>query len=181
MKQEQTEKNGAGFSLVEITITIGIVALVLLPLLGILSQGSITVAESEDRFAATRIVQSIESEMKFSPEENAFFLGSVVDPSNGNFTDITMPGTGGTSSAILAFDRKAQLVREATDGDYLTGTDPGDSDILYLVKVTLSATGSNSGAGTPALLEMDFSVEQPAFATEQNRTKEKLRTLVSAQ
>ncbi|MDF1739185.1 MAG: hypothetical protein P1U86_08495 [Verrucomicrobiales bacterium] len=170
----------AAFSLVEVTISIAIVAAVLLPLLAILSQGGGRVTDSEDRFAATRIIQSIESEIRYSQEKSAFFIGSESDSQSGSVKDILVPASSATRF-YLGYDRSAKLIREISKGEFSTGIQSSDTEILYLVELKFSKAGTSSGPGVPALYRIQFSVEQPAFTAEKNRSRERLQTLLSGQ
>ena len=175
-----SNRSRAGFSLVEVTISIAIVAAVLLPLIALLSQGSGSVTHSEDRFAATRIIQSIESEMRYSQDEGAFFVGTANDSSNGSIKDIFVSASSG-SSAFLGYDRSARLIREISKGEFTTGVSQTDSEILYLVELKISTAASNPSPGVPPLYRIQFSVEQPAFTSRENRNHERLQTLLSGQ
>ena len=173
-------RSKAGFSLVEVTISIAIVAAVLLPLVAILSQGGGSVTESEDRFAATRIIQSIESEMRYSQEEKAFFIGSENNSQSDSIKDILVPATSG-GSVFLGYDRSARLIREVSRGEFSTGVPQTDPDVLYLVELKISKTTSGTSPGVPPLYRVKFSVEQPAFTSEENRSRSRLQTLLSGQ
>ncbi len=173
-------RDPAAFSLVEVTISIAIVAAVLLPLLAILSQGGGRVTDSEDRFAATRIIQSIESEIRYSQEKSAFFSGSEKDSQSGPVKDILAPASSATS-VYLGYDRSAKLVREVSKGEFSSGIQSIDTEILYLVELTITKAGTSASPRVPALYRIQFSVEQPAFTAEENRSRERLQTLLSGQ
>ena len=168
------------FSLVEVTLSIAIVAAVLLPLLALLSRGGGSVTESEDRFATARIVRSIESEIRYAPEEKAFFIGSESAAPGGTIRDILVPAAS-TNAVYLGYDRSAALVREISKGEFSAGIPDTGSGIFHLVEVRFSKSTHHTQAGIPALYEIHFSVEQPAFTAAEHRSRERLQTLLSGQ
>jgi len=175
-----------GFSLVEVTITIAIVAAVLLPLIALLAGGSGAVAKSEDRFAASGIATAIVSQLQYSPEDDGFLLISSGSPGDETTTApeesiIPVPGAGNISESFLSFNRTGILNRALTEGEFRSGTEGGDDAAFYLTKITVERIeeGHSLRQGAPPLYRVSLSVETPAFTSEENRTRQKLSTFLA--
>lgn len=175
----------AGFSLTEVTISVGIIAAVLLPLIAMLAGSSGTVVRSKDRFAATHLARSIEGQFRYSRKEDSFVLeGSSTQQGRVNHvTLLNPPGPGGSTHAYLGYDRAARFVRKIEKGEFKAGLDPSEEEVFYLtdIEIASSSDGFSTSLDAPSLYRVTISVGQPAFTAPENRTVETLTTLVSAQ
>lgn len=184
MKQQQTNSN-AGFSLSEVTISVGIVATIMLPLIALLAGSSGSVTQSQDRFSATRIARSIEGQIRYSDAGNQFIL--EMDPTVAGSIQqralISPPQPGGTKEIYFGFDSSNRIVRNIEEGEFQSGIPPATEDILYLAKVAISTSndGFSTLASAPPLYRITISVEQPAFTAAENRSRERLSMLVAGQ
>ena len=183
-------QSAAGFSLTEVTISVGIVAAVVLPLIAMLAGSSGTVVQSKDRFAATHLARSIEGQFRYSQKKDAFVMegdstqqGGAQQGMVNHLTLLNPPGPGGSSRAYLGYDRAARFVRKIEEGEFNTGLDPSEEEVFYLamIEIASSRDGFSASLNAPSLYRVTISVGQPAFTAQENRTVETLTTLVSAQ
>jgi len=175
----------AGFSLTEVTISVGIVAAVVLPLIAMLAGSSGTAVQSKDRFAATHLTRSIEGQFRYSQKKDAFVLegDSTQQGMVNHLTLLNPPGPGGSSHAYLGYDRSARFVREIEEEEFEAGLDPSEKEVFYLagIEIASSSDGFSTSLDAPSLYRVTISVGQPAFTAQKNRTVATLTTLVSAQ
>lgn len=178
-------QTSAAFSLTEVTISIGIIVAVLLPLVAMLAGSSKTGVQSADRFAAARLARSVEGQFRYSAGRDVFVLqgASTQQGQVAHLTLLNPPGPGGSTKSYLGYDRAARFVREVGRNDFETGLDPSEEEIFYLaeIEVTTSGDGFSSSLDAPRLYRIRIAVGQPAFTAEENRAEEILTTLVSAQ
>lgn len=184
MKIARLQTNAA-FSLTEVTISIGIIVALLLPLVAMLADSSNTVVQSADRFAAARLARSVEGQFRYSSEKDVFVIQGASSQ-QGMVTHLTLlnpPGPGATAYSYLGYDRAARFVREIGREEYENGLAASEDEIFYLaeIEVGTSDDGFSTSLDAPRLYRATITVGQPAFTAEENRTEETLTTLVSAQ
>jgi len=179
-----TSRSSKGFSLVEVSLSLAIIAAVLLPIIALLAGGSGIVADSEDRFAASGVAGSIISQLRYSPEKKGFVVlsGDTSESQLLEETVVPLPASGNTSEVFLGYDRYGLLQKTLNKKIFETGTNSDDSEVFYLVHLKISGgeKGFSVGQGAPSLYRASLSVEAPAFTSEINRSKQKLTTLLSA-
>lgn len=177
----------AGFSLTEVAVSLGILAAVLLPLLGMMAGGSGMEVSARDRLAAARIAETIAEQLHYSEAEDGLTLtlSNHYAPGEADPKQIVLPlpSGGGSRATILGCNREGRPVRELDRGSYRSGLPASDGGILHLVRIDVekSSTGSAPAPGVPGLYRITFSIETPAFADETARSRQTLTTLRSGQ
>lgn len=175
-------RNAGGFSLSEVTISIGIVAALMLPLLAMLADSGETVVDSRDRFAASQLIRAIEGRVRYSEEKNAFLLDLGAPGEDVDRLQVGLSDSGVDHRIILGFDHKGEFVREVSSTSYRDGLTNDEARVFYLASIELSRKGDghSTRVGSPKLFRCDISVEAPAFAAEADRKRESISTLLSA-
>lgn len=156
----------AAFSLSEVTISMGIVAVLMLPALAMLAGGGSMEALSRDRETASRIARAIVAGARGGEEGGQYH----VDFSGGGSIQLLSSAEGAEVASYLLFDEKGLFLAEIGEDEYERGLDPAGGG-RYLVKLRLS--GGEPGAG---LKEWALSVEQPSAAARVSRGAEIFQT-----
>lgn len=156
----------AAFSLPEVTIAMGLVAVLMLPALAMLAGGGSMEVLSRDRETASRIARAIVAGARGGGEGGQYH----VDFSGGESIELLAASDGVEETAYLLFDEGGRFLAEVGEGDYEEGLDPAGGG-RYFVKLRLSGSESD-----PGLKSLDLSVEQPAAAARVARETETFQT-----
>lgn len=130
-----------GFSLVEVIVAVGIFAIVIAGVIGLLGPSAKAIAENNDTIVAGNMADRIASELtrlRGAPSAFASFAAGI--PSS----------TSGTPLKLVATRSGDRIVREAdSDNDPLTGTPRGIvlADRYFLIEVRQQAAPLNYSAG----------------------------------
>ena len=167
MKKKRHRFSGtAAFSLSEVTIAMGIVAVLMLPALAMLAGGGSMEALSRDRETASRIARMVVSSARVGETGDNY---RIDFPGGGTFP-VDLPGRGGMKTAYLLFDEKGLFLGEIEQAGYETGVDPAGGG-FHLVRLHFSAHETKAG-----LYEWDLSVEHAAAAPREVRHAELFQT-----
>jgi len=147
------------FSLPEVTISMGIVAVLMLPALAMLAGGGAMETLARDRETSSRIARAVVSGAR-GGEGGGHYL---VDFSGGESIRIDSPGNGVEKTSYVLFDEKGLFLGEVGEVEYVRGVDPAGGGRYFL---RLSLFGSDAGDGFAAWV---LSVEQPAAAASASR------------
>lgn len=164
-----------GFSLAEVTISIGIVSGILLPIIGLLATGTKLATVSQDQEASSRIAglltESISAES--ASGEQVLLLGE-------NAGDITIDSSG-SQQTLLAFSDTGEYLRTVADSEYQAGIRE-EQDIFYLVSLALSPIKPASGAipRSIPMFDLKIIVQHPAIAAENDRDEQLFTSRVVA-
>ncbi len=161
----------AAFSLPEVTIAMGIVAVLMLPALAMLAGGGSMEMLARGREMASRIVQEVVSGVRPGEGGDHFVIDFSASPSLR--LDLPTPGAGETVYAL--FGETGRYLGEVGEGDYEKGVDPSGGGI-HLVRLHLSSTEAGRES---SLLEWEVSVGQPAAAAREVRSVEIFQTRLS--
>ena len=156
----------AAFSLPEVTIAMGLVAVLMLPALAMLAGGGSMEVLSRDRETASRIARAIAAGARGGGKDGHF----LVDLAGGGWIELPAAADGVEETAYLLFDEGGRFLAEVGEGDYEQGLDPAGGG-RYFVKLRLSGSESD-----PGLTSLDLSVEQPAAAARVARETETFQT-----
>jgi hypothetical protein len=161
----------AAFSLPEVTIAMGIVAMLMLPALAMLAGGGSMEVLARDREMASCIVREVVSGVRPGEGGDHFVIDFAAGPSLR--LDLPAPDAGKTVYAL--FDETGRYLGEVGEGDYEKGVDSSGGGV-HLVRLQLSVgkAGRNS-----SLLEWELSVGQPATAAREVRSVEVFQTRLS--
>lgn len=155
----------AAFSLPEVTISMGIVAVLMLPALAMLAGGGSMQSLAQDRVSASKIVREITASIVASEGGGRFEVPfSSLEPIEIEFPEGEAPTTG-----FAVFDREGRYLREVSEAEFISGIGPA-GDPLHVVSFQLSWSDRQS------LLELSLSVQRPAMAAEVSRSKEIFQT-----
>lgn len=188
MKTSPTHRQETGFSLVETTISIGLVATVLLPIMALISTGQTQQRTSSDRVISTFIAESIISEVLggLASDEFVTMDGETIS------TDALFPANCGPGDkAYLECASTGRVIR-SIEGDVYEGgitmtTQDGDAiESGFVVKLELeqsshpgTAKASHSTLGkSHDLVMMTVSIEGPAHVSSDFRDIETFTTLL---
>jgi prepilin-type N-terminal cleavage/methylation domain-containing protein len=162
----RTEK---GFSLIEVSISIGIVAAVLLPTLAMLSGGGSMHTKAKDGAEASRIASSLTNSLMRLPGRGGFELM----PDQDMIIPLPLPSGEEGASCLLALDETGRIQHEVDLATFEKGV-PSGNESIYLARVQFRE--SKTGA---SFLNLMITVEYPARATQQNRDREIFQTRVA--
>lgn len=156
----------SAFSLPEVTISMGIVAVLMLPALAMLAGGGSMQSLARDREAASRLARELTT--MIGPREDG--TGFEIPLSRTELLTIDLPEGGAPTAIHAAFDREGIFLRTVSETEFLSGIRPA-GDPLHAVRLSLSATNNR-----PGLLDLDLSVQCPATAADSARSKETFQT-----
>lgn len=169
-----------GFSLPEVTISVGIVSVIILPTLALLASGGRIHQVSVDRSMAIRIVESIVSDMETLSDSNSFHL-RVSDSDDPH--QIRSPQGGNQEVAWFFADQSGQLLESVQEAEFNGGSSPA-TDALYAIEIEIrSASVPGSPSVTPGsqsieIAEVEIRIESPAVAAKEDRDTSSYITLV---
>lgn len=127
IKLSRSRKSESAFSLVEVTLALGITAVALVSLMGMLPQGMKTLQRANDQAVMGRIHQQILGEIQLTPWESK----------------------SGGIPPLESFDRTIRIYDD--QGIQLPDSDRGEMNHVYTARLTLPRTGQtmpNSVGGT---------------------------------
>lgn len=163
----------AGFSLAEVTLSVGIVAAVLLPILGLLIGGAKLETTAQDRAATADLAMQLVELSRVSPSGKleVHFVGSGASK---NETDhvLELSFTGSTPK-FASFDLDGRYLSEITEGEFQTGL-PVERGALYLAKLELKEDEASTGKvedKPDSLWEYRITLEMPATGESQYRER----------
>jgi prepilin-type N-terminal cleavage/methylation domain-containing protein len=169
-----------GFTLVEVVVAIGILAVAVLPLIALMAIGVQANRESAERSRAALIAESIFSELRQSSAESGPIVRLKSDgPPDGQYWKgagslASLPG----KAVYLAYDREGQVVNEYGEGTYGQGDPSAPLEVTSMVKVSFEDAASGGklygGAGSTieeskGLIKVVVSVEYPVVARAESR------------
>jgi uncharacterized protein (TIGR02598 family) len=131
----QRTRYQTGFSLVEVTLALGVAAVSLLVIFSLLPIGLQTNQRSIEQTASVDILSAVAADLRATPVTNP--RGNAA--SSTQFA-INIPAAGNTGSATLYFNSAGQLV-------------PADSSPRYRVTITFPSDGSGAKRATWADLK----------------------------
>jgi len=167
-----------GFSLTEVTLSIGVVAALLLPTVALLVGGASLEMTSQDRHMAARVAGWIDGGLAYDREAGQFELLLAREEK-----PVTLPRPSGERPASLfaALDREGRWLREIDEADFRAGV-AGDAEALYLLHLEIGGSdlGKSAASGGPPLQRLAVAVEQPAVAPAENRSRETFASRLAA-
>ena len=165
-----------GFTLSEVTISVGIISGILLPVLALLATGTRLSTVSQDQAAASKIASTITGNITKAPAgtESCLILFDNNEP------EIPLDSNAG-QSLYAAFSTSGKFVRTVAESEYSSGVVPADS-AFYLVQISLEPIANIAGTipRQIPLFQLEIEVEQPAMAAKINRTGKLFTSRVSA-
>jgi len=190
--------SGRGFTLIEVVITMGLIATALLPLIALMALATDSQREANEESIAMMISQSIFADLRKSSEKMGVLVrkssnypeipGASPDadydqiPTGSNYyvvygMDPDWASFGGASGTNV--DRGAKPLRKSSLGEFNSGTGSGDAtnDVLSTHMVEIQITPevesgpSQGGVYEPGLSRVSVSVEVPAVAPAGERRK----------
>ena len=153
------------FSLPEVTISMGIVAVLMLPALAMLAGGGSMQSLAQDRESAGRLAREITTTIRSTGSGESFEVPFL----NAEPLNLGLPKEGTPTAVFAALDREGRFLREIPEAEFIAGTGPA-GDPLHVVRLRLSRSAH------PSLLDLDLSVQRPAVAAEASRSKETFQT-----
>jgi len=156
----------AAFSLPEVTIAMGIVAVLMLPALAMLAGGGSMEILSRDRETSSRIARAIVAGARGHEGGGQY----RIDFSGGGSIEVPVASDGVEETAYLLFGEGGLFLAEIGEGDYEQGLDPAGGG-RYFVKLRLAGSDPD-----PGLQSLDLSVEQPSAAARGVRETEIFQT-----
>lgn len=182
-----------GLTLVEVLITIGLVATVLLPLLGMMALAIDAQREANEESIAMMISQGIYADLRKSSGDIGILIRTSSNyPEVSNDPDADYTKVNSSSTQYVAYgmdpnwasysgsgndlDRGAKPLRLSSAGEYSTGAASGDSTngvlSTHLVAIAMEpGTLSTNGVVDPGITKVTVSVEVPAVAGAADRRK----------
>jgi uncharacterized protein (TIGR02598 family) len=187
MKHDSTRSSFRGFSLVETTISIGLVATVLLPVMALISTGQHTQRTSSDRVISTFIAESILAEVFGGFESQEFVTVNGKELLTESWFD---QNSGPGDIAYLHCASTGRIIGSVEAADYEAGLPLGTADDPefesgFLVKLELEQSehaGTNQSAASSLpgkdLVMMTAYIESPAHVSLEFRDIESFTTLL---
>lgn len=149
------------FSLVEITLALGIISFSLVGILGLFPVAMKSAAESQRQTRAALVAQSVFADLASgSYPTNTFFAtgGDFTNPS-----DRTVISLRNASTNYIVYSEEGRPVKKVTAAEFKTA-DSGTNVLGAILMVTPDATATN-------LSRVEVQVEAPMAASQTNRTK----------
>ncbi|MDF1823339.1 MAG: hypothetical protein P1U68_01785 [Verrucomicrobiales bacterium] len=161
-----------GFSLAEVTISIGIVSAILLPIIGLLATGTQLATVSQDQQTSSRIADLVSESIKAEGGIHLILLG---EHSSG------FPLDSSGQETLLTFSTDGEFLREVTPSDYSSGVQD-DEKAAYLVSASLTPVIPVSGSipRSVPILQVEIEVQHPAVTAEDDRTGQRFTSRVVA-
>ncbi|MDF1659936.1 MAG: hypothetical protein P1U58_20140 [Verrucomicrobiales bacterium] len=162
------------FTLSEVAMSVGIVAAVLLPILGLLATGSRLATTSQDHAAASAIANAVSGSLRFEGKQNPRPV--VILGESEQILD-----TAGSSPVFASFSGSGEFLEFVEEATYQSGVTAG-SDALHLAAITLEPTTMPAGSifRSHPLLQLKIEVASPALAAESTRSKTIFHSRVGA-
>lgn len=163
------------FTLSEVTMSVGIVSAVLLPVLGLLATGSRLTTVSQDQSASARIAATLVESLQHDPSGDGRQL-LILSREESVPVD-----SSGAQPVFAAFTASGTFLKSITEAEFRTGL-PEEPDALYLAIMSLKPLPAENGGilrGSP-LLALEIAVEQPAMTQESNRTRRRFHSRTGA-
>jgi hypothetical protein len=157
-------RRAAAFSLPEVTMSLGIVATVALPVLAMLAGGSSMQGTARDRETAARLAREAGAAIVAAPEGGGRFWQPAPELS------LPLGAGGGEGTIHAAFDAEGRFLAEIDEGGWSGGESLGGTAV-HLVRLKVSASAASPGGA--ALSELEICVEHPAAAAEASRSRER--------
>lgn len=153
-----------GFSLPEVTISVGIVAVVILPTLALLTSGARLQQVTVDRDMATVIANSIINSFETVREPGQL---AVILAAQSRTATIPVPSLSDSNTAFFLANADGSLISEigAAEFGQAISTPP---EALYAVKAQLTRVQLPE-TNTIEIIEVEIQVQSPANAAESNR------------
>lgn len=155
-----------GFSLVEITIALGIVAFALVAIMGLFPVAMKNATESQVETRATFIAQSIFSDLEAGPSATNTFLATGPDWSNSGSRQVVNLSANGTY--YVAYSEEGKPIGAPTAAAFDTG---GGGNYGARVMIARDSVITN-------LSRVEVQVESPLSAPTNGRTKFSFVTLM---
>jgi type II secretory pathway pseudopilin PulG len=171
--QTENRRAKAGFSLAEVTLSVGIVASVLLPILGLLVGGAQLETTAQDRVAAADLAMQLVELATVDPSGHleVHFIGS--GSSQDETKSVLELSFSGSEVKFASFDLNGSYLGEITEGDFQNGMSV-DRGALYLAKLELNQDEESSGSvqeRPKSLWEYRITLETPATGASQYRER----------
>lgn len=168
MENRRKQRRGSsirGFTLSEVTISVGIVAGILLPTLALLATGTRLSADAADQASSSQIARSLAE-------------GIVADSAGGRYSlslgrgESELPLEEGEQGVFAVFTRSREFLRSAGIEEYDSGIGANDRG-EFLVRVRLRSLPETTGGvrREPPLLGLSIDVEWPVRAAEADRER----------
>jgi len=174
MRFRRSDSRGArGFSLVEIALALGVVALALVSILGLIPVALDAAEESRSQARAALISRRVFADLRAGVFTNAPVTTAIS--ANGTegvvFVDLS---SNATNSVRVAYDADGLPLAPLNAGEFAAGfSGSGGRAALFLVELTSAPHGS-----IPGLARVDASVERPAAAATAARKRYEFTTLI---
>lgn len=162
------------FSLVETTLTMGLVAVVMLPLIAVMGSASMKQRKTEDRQMATRLAAEIFDALGRTPPGEPLRLPfpDTDDTLTEQPVGVPSPGT----TFLLSYDAQGRPVRTLPLSAAENGLSRPEEGEAYLVEIAFAPDES----GGP-LTRVRVSVESPVEAGRKHRQSDSLTSFLSPQ
>ncbi|NLT71155.1 MAG: hypothetical protein GXX91_10735 [Verrucomicrobiaceae bacterium] len=165
----QRRVRNSAFSLSEVTIALGIVVMLMLPVLAMLAGGGSLERLSRDREAASRIARTLVAGTRADGGGGRY----RVDLSGEKTVWIDSPGGGAENEVYLLFGEGGLFLGEVGEDGYRQGVAPAVGGGC-LVRIRVS--GSDGGGAGNGWENWDVFVERPAAAARDSRESELFQT-----
>ncbi len=162
-----------GFSLIEIALALGVVAIALVAILGLLPVALDAAQESRNQARATFISQLVFGDLRSGVYTNAPV--TTVLEANGTQTQAALDlSTNATHSFYVAYDESGRPMANLTSAQFALGFGGSAArPAAFLAQITGGPHDS-----IPNLARLEASVEQPAQAADANRRRYYFTTLI---
>ena len=164
----------AGFSLVETVLALGLLATVLLPLLGVMGSTSLRQQRTVDRSLAAYIGASVFEVIARTRTGQPVRFSRVLE--DGKIEDIPLGELQADAIYYVSFDREANPVRSLSPSEAEAAISRPVNDEAYVVEIALQSAEIEN---RPELAEVRVTIASPIEARKQDRRSEVLTTLTA--
>lgn len=165
-----------GYSLAEVTLSIGIVSAVILPTLALLSSVGRIHQISVDQRVASSIARNILSDLENSILPNSYL---VRMKESGAEATVPVPTSAGNPAELfLIADSKGQILEEI-DSEVFQSSILGNRESLYAIRISMEPVNSQSDIPWDAI-QVRIAIQSPSSAAEASREQHLFSTLLAA-
>lgn len=166
-RHASTRPGDSGFSLIEITLAIGVIAFALVAILGLFPVAARSAVESQRETRAALIAQQIFADLRAADGSNRFLVTGPDPLLNTNGVNIAQPGT-----TVIAYDQDGRAVTSLAAAAFSNSYRTGNATILAQIIVSTNTGISN-------LSRAEATIQAPAAAPSTNRSSHTFVTLLN--
>ena len=173
----------------EVTLSIAIVAFMILPILAMMAMGTDSMRDAVEETRAVQVADSVVTELKRSSADQILLkTGGVGAAADGaEYLEGLRADNASGATIVLAFDEGGQVFDRVGLGEYEEGMKSAPVGIHSMVRLDFTRLagegmfeGQSGGVVAPAgIFRVDISVEHPVTASSEDRRRYPFSTMLN--